>query len=194
VIWLFLAVVLVLVVLHPGFRRVVGWIAAVGIVLAGIGLYKFTRPDPCPWKPSVLAGTDECGAANPRPNANPPPANPLDSLPPPYTGQPVVPCADLPENLRAGSNWTNAQWKEYAVPAGYTLDCPVGQIHAQDSLTGMQSCYDPHDPAQLAGHLKECKIKPGDPYAGVGAVVADRRDVPCNVFDQFDGTAKRKPK
>lgn len=76
-IWLFLSVVLVLAVLHPGFRRVAGWIAAVGVVLAAIGVYKFTHPtpDPCPWKPSVLAGTDECGAANPHPYVNPAPAN-----------------------------------------------------------------------------------------------------------------------
>jgi hypothetical protein len=127
---------------------------------------------------------------------------PLDSLPPPTLGQPVVPHADLPENLRAGSNCTKAPWKEVRdpcllaqlngptdsadakacakkqktppanSPAGYTSDCPAGQTPAKDTRTGMQSCYDPHDRAQLAEHLKECKIRPGDPYAGVGAVVA----------------------
>jgi hypothetical protein len=184
VIWLFLAVVLILVVIHPTFRRVAAWIAAGLVVLGFVAYFEITKPEPCPWDKSVAAGTDACGAANPaNVSAAPPPApaaNALDSLPPPYTGKPVVPCADLPDNLRAGSNCTNAPWKEYAVPVRYTLDCPVGQIHAQDSLTGLQSCYDPHDPAQLARHLGECKGQPGDPHAGFSTIVTDTRGIPCN--------------
>jgi hypothetical protein len=160
-IWLFLTVVLLLVVLHPGFRRVMGWLASGAVVVIAATF-------------AVIWWRD----AHRMPDTPTPNYFDRSSPGPPIAGQ-VVPCADLPENLRARSNC--------AVPT-----CPAGQTPAKDNLTGAQSCYDPHDPAQLTEHLKECR---GDSTEWGRAhpndtVVADRRNIPCNVYDQVDGAHK----
>lgn len=132
-IWIFATVVLLLVVLHPGFRRVMAWLTGGAVVVAAVVFAVV-------WWRSAHPTVD------------------ISDLPvPPAAGAPV-PCSDLPDNLRPGSNCT--------VPA----------------------VYDPHDPAQLAEHLKECSHQPGEPaYMAKDKIAADRRNIPCTPFDRFDG-------
>jgi hypothetical protein len=187
VIWIFATAVLLLVVMHPGFRRVMAWLAGGAAAVAAVVLAIVW------WR-----------------NAHPPVD--ISDLPVPPAG--YVPCSDLPENLRQGANCppsfdasaakpckpapaaptpgcvstSSAPWKEYAVPTGYTLDCAPGQSPAKNNLTEMQSCYDPKDPAQLAEHLKGCSHQPGEPaYLAKDRIVADVRNIPCSPLDKFDG-------
>jgi hypothetical protein len=222
VIWIFATVVLLLVVLHPGFRRVMAWLTGGAVVVAAVVFavmwWRSAHPTvdisdlpvppaagapvPCYDLPENLRAGANCTVPRcpagvdttpgvcfaPTDMGPAPPANPLDSLPPPFDTSTAKPCEKPPAKPTPGCvSQSSEPWKEYAVPAGHTLDCPVGQTHAQDNRTGMQSCYDPHDRVQLAEHLKECNIRPGDPYAGTGRVIADRRNIPCNPFDRFDG-------
>jgi hypothetical protein len=60
------------------------------------------------------------------------------------------------------------------------------EIKKRIQLSAGSPGYNPRDRAQLAEHLKECDIRPGEPYDAKNVTKADKRDVPCNVFDQFD--------
>ena len=127
-IWLILTVVL-LIVLHPRFRRVTGWLSLSAVLVgAAVAAYVFHNRSPATTTTAAVA-------------------------------------VDAPQ-------------------------CPPGERPAKDNLTSAASCYNPHDAAQLAEHLKECApLNVGGRYT----TVADRRNVPCNPFDQFDNDCPSPP-
>ncbi|MFZ0007489.1 MAG: hypothetical protein WAK94_04535 [Steroidobacteraceae bacterium] len=94
--------------------------------------------------------------------------------------------------------WNEMQPKNTGAAPDFDLTtalaaCKAWQHPAKDNITGVQSCYDPHDATQLTEHLKECAApKPGDPYYP-SRTVADRRGIPCNTYDQFDNDCPAPP-
>jgi hypothetical protein len=161
--WLFASVVLILIVLHRGFRKVAFWLGGAAAVVAAIALGVTLWNQKHEQRQSAAAFLDSVQCAY----------------------GPKLPNGDCPS---APANGTG----EVYVPAGFTLDCPAGQRPAKDNITGKQSCYNPHDAAQLAEHLEACNPK-HDPYAGIGTIVADRRNIPCNEFDKYDNDCPAPP-
>ena len=113
-------------------------------------------------------------------------------VPPPGYGTTLsdVPCADLPEDKRAGSGCADFV-PDPICPSGVVdpdlgkCNCPPGQQRAKDNLTGAGSCYNPKDPSQLKEHLAECSPTPNAPEKWKrNPPVADRRGIRCNEGDR----------
>ncbi len=167
-VWIFLTVVLLLTVLHRGFRRFMIWgsiTCALVAVIVGVGLWIH-------WRSTGTLGD-------------------IPTLPALVSRGDPVPASDMPDPPIDASK---VQWDEFpAAPGGYKLQCPAGQQVAIDTLTAKQSCYNPHDAAQLAEHLKSCSHE-GDPsWMAKDIVISDRRSIPCNAFDKFDNDCPAPP-
>jgi len=167
-IWIFLTAVLLLTVLHRGFRRFMIWGSAACAGLAtivGIGLWIHWRSSGTIADIATLPALGLPGSA--------------------------VPASDMPD---APIDTSKVQWDEVpAPPPGYKLQCPAGQQVATDTLTTKQSCYNPHDAAQLAEHLKSCSHEGDPPWMAKDIVISDRRSIPCNAFDKFDNDCPVPP-
>jgi hypothetical protein len=191
--WIFATAVLMLVVLHEGFRRFAlrtGGVFVAVAVLSVLGYWLYHRHEQqlkneeaaaigqpqreqaliigCPAGKTLAMGGDGQAACFD-------PAIVLHHCPP---GDTSVGCEVTPIST------DDVKW-----------DCPAGQIQAPAAnATGDASCYDPHDPKQLAQHLKECapeKVVPAHPRNDGHDLtsirpMADKRGIPCNVYDQFD--------
>ena len=94
-----------------------------------------------------------------------------------FTGAAVLICAAAAGVI----HWQHTKNPSNFDLASAVIVCPRTQQNTSDPHT----CYDPHDPAQFAQHLKECKVVPGDSHPVKSAPAQDSRAVPCNYFDQY---------
>jgi hypothetical protein len=169
-IWLFASVVLLLLVFHAGFRKFALWFGGVAAAVAAIGFAVWYWNETHP--KSTTAAVD------------------ISDLPVPPPGTPGATSKVCPPGVHDKSCFD---------PTTAVIVCEEWQHPAKDTTTGVQSCYDPHDAAQLARHLKECapvpaKKKAVGPWNVVSTqAIADDRGIPCNVYDQFDNDCPAPP-
>jgi hypothetical protein len=167
VFWLFASVVLILVVLHRGFRRVAFWLGGVAVVIAAVVIGSVL------WHEKRQTG--ELAA---------------DEQKEFESGLKAE--QEVQGNQRETTVEDILGPRPTFDSAGIII-CPAGQQPAKDNATGKQSCYIPRDPAQLAAHLKECTSEPGDAPWSKDPITADRRNIPCGPRDQFENDCPAPP-
>ncbi len=165
--WVFMTAVLLLVVFHPGFRRFAVWAAGSCAVVSAIGALVW-------WYHTRTAAHRDGGfdLSTARPICEAQPTSP--GCPVPQSDMPNPPAAAPREVTDPAILYQLNDCKTHPTNPG----CPA---------------YNPHDPAQLKEHLAECAPTPNAPEEWKRSpAVADRRGIPCNVFDQFDEAPTRR--
>ena len=143
--WIFLSTVLVLIVLHPGFRQFMAWAGGAAAVLAAVGLLAWwwwpdKHPEPNLWargfhllcKQGYTAPRCAFDLTSPKPVC--PPGSTAAGCPVPprgSAGRVAAPSRACIQVLR---------WNE-----------------ALATLKTEQSCYNPHVTQQAQAHVDECK-------------------------------------